>query len=75
VNLCFNLGIHELLQFKQTLALIKKGDYREAAAQLLKSRYATQVGRRAEEVASWIREATSAPPASAPSPSPGSEQP
>jgi lysozyme len=59
VNLCFNLGIHDLLQFKQTLALIKKGDYREAAAQLLRSKYASQVKGRAREVAGWIASAHS----------------
>jgi lysozyme len=61
INLMFNMGPRTLLQFQETLSLMKKGDYREAAAQLLKSRYATQVGQRAQEVASWIASAESSP--------------
>ena len=57
INLCFNLGINGLLKFVHTLPLIEKGHYREAAALLLQSRYAKQVGQRAREVASWIASA------------------
>jgi lysozyme len=55
VNLCFNMGIPRLLQFKKTLSLIQEGKYSKAANELLDSRYASQVGYRAVEVAQMIR--------------------
>ena len=57
VNLCFNMGIPRLMQFKKTLAYIQEGDYKKAANELLDSRYAHQVGYRAVEVAEMIRSA------------------
>jgi lysozyme len=57
VNLCFNLGISRLLQFKKTLAYLKSGKYERAANEVLDSRYASQVGYRALEVAEMIRSA------------------
>ena len=47
IDLCFNLGIHTLLSFRKTLALCHLGEWEKAAAELLRSRYARQVGRRA----------------------------
>ena len=47
IDLCFNLGIHTLLSFRKTLALCQLGEWEKAAAELLRSRYARQVGRRA----------------------------
>jgi lysozyme len=55
VNLCFNMGIPRLLQFKKTLSLIQEGKYSKAANELLDSRYASQVGYRALDVAQMIR--------------------
>jgi lysozyme len=55
VNLCFNMGIAKLLQFKKTLAYLKDGKREKAANELLNSRYATQVGYRAIEVAAMIK--------------------
>lgn len=55
VNLCFNMGIPRLMQFKKTLAYLKDRDYKKAADELLDSRYASQVGYRALEVAQMIR--------------------
>lgn len=49
-SMCFNLGIHGLLQFKKTLPLVEAGDYRSAAAEMLKSKWAKQVGGRAVEL-------------------------
>tara|TARA_B110000879_G_C10757866_1_gene350419 strand:+ start:109 stop:519 length:411 start_codon:yes stop_codon:yes gene_type:complete len=57
VNLSFNLGIPRLMQFKKTLALLREGDFESAADELLDSRYAEQVGRRALEIADMIRTA------------------
>ena len=58
VNLCFNMGIPRLLQFKKTLAYIREGKYKKASNELLDSRYANQVGYRAVEVAAMIRSAS-----------------
>jgi len=57
VNLSFNMGIPRLMQFKKTLAYLRDGDFEAAADELLDSRYAEQVGRRADEVAEMIRSA------------------
>jgi lysozyme len=57
VNLCFNMGIARLLQFRKTLAYIYEGKYLKAANELLDSRYASQVGYRAVEIAQLIRSA------------------
>lgn len=54
-NLCFNLGISRLMGFQKMLAALKAGDYAEAAHELLDSRYAQQVGARAQRVAALIR--------------------
>jgi lysozyme len=45
------------MQFKKTLALLREGDFESAADELLDSRYAEQVGRRALEIADMIRTA------------------
>lgn len=55
VNLCFNLGISRLMQFKKTLAYLREKEWSKAADELLDSRYATQVKGRAVEVAEMIR--------------------
>jgi len=57
VNLSFNMGIPRLMQFKKTLAYLREGDFTSAADELLDSRYATQVGERAIEIADMIRTA------------------
>lgn len=54
IDLCFNLGINKLLTFKKTLASIACGNYRKAAEQLLQSKYASQVGKRAKRIAKLI---------------------
>jgi lysozyme len=59
VNLCFNMGIPRLMQFKKTLSFLREGKYDKAANELLDSRYASQVGYRALEVAQMIRSAQS----------------
>ncbi len=57
VNLCFNLGLAGLLAFKQTLAQVQAGRYADAALELLRSKWAGQVGARAERLARKLREA------------------
>ena len=47
IDLCFNMGISRLLQFKQTLAYLEEGlttgNYTKAAVELLNSNYAKQL--------------------------------
>ncbi len=54
VQMAFNLGIGGLLGFTQTLVSVKRGDYAGAAAQMLASRWAGQVGRRAARLAAQM---------------------
>lgn len=51
VNMAFNLGIAGLLGFKNTLAMIERGDYAGAAKGMLNSKWAGQVGERAKRLA------------------------
>jgi lysozyme len=55
VNLCFNLGMTRLLGFKNALTAMSVGDYDKAADEFMDSRWAKQVGSRAEEVCAMIR--------------------
>ena len=55
VNLCFNLGMTRLLGFKNALAAMEAGDYLKAADEFYDSRWAKQVGSRADEVCEMIR--------------------
>lgn len=50
VNMTFNMGIAGLCGFKNTLEMIKQGKYREAAAAMLESKWAEQVGPRAHRL-------------------------
>jgi len=47
VNMAFNLGISGLLVFPKFLAALKARDYTTAAAEMLNSKWAQQVGARA----------------------------
>jgi lysozyme len=51
VDMAFNMGVVGLLNFKRTLATIEAGDYQQAATMMLDSRWAKQVGQRAERLA------------------------
>ena len=55
LNMCFNLGINGLLRFKNTLAFVKAGDWERAANNMLVSKWAKQVGRRAIELSELMR--------------------
>ena len=54
VNMAFNMGVKGLLTFKNTLTLIEHGDYKSAAASMLKSKWAEQVKGRAVELAKMM---------------------
>ena len=51
LDMCFNMGIKKLLTFKKMLAALDKRDFLEAKKQLLDSKYARQVGNRAQVLA------------------------
>jgi lysozyme len=59
-NMAFNLGINGLLGFKNTLANIQAGRYLEAAQGMLASKWAKQVGPRAERLALMMRDGNTA---------------
>lgn len=54
-NMCFNLGVDRLRGFVNTLALMKAGRYDAAAAEMLNSKWAKQVGARAIRLAATMR--------------------
>lgn len=56
LNMAFNLGVGGLLGFKQTLALMQTEQYAAAASAMLASKWARQVGKRAERLARQVRE-------------------
>lgn len=55
MNLCFNVGLPSLLGFRKMIAAIEADDWGTAADQLLDSKYATQVGARADRLAAMLR--------------------
>ena len=55
-NMVFNLGLPRLLTFKRMLAALQAGDGDLAADEALDSRWAGQVGERAERIAALYRE-------------------
>ena len=50
-NMAFNLGIDGLLKFTATLAALRAGDNKAAAYHALNSKWAEQVGARAQRIA------------------------
>ncbi len=50
LDMAFNLGLGGLLSFKRTLGAIQAGQYQQAATMMLDSKWAGQVGRRAERL-------------------------
>jgi lysozyme len=54
-NMCFNMGWGGLSGFVNTLAKIKAGDYAGAAKAMLASKWAAQVGDRAERLAEQMK--------------------
>ena len=47
IDLVFNMGINTWLAFRKTRAYMELGEWEKAGDELLDSRYAKQVGRRA----------------------------
>ena len=55
IEMVFNLGYTRLSKFKKMFEALEKGDYSEAANQMLDSSWHTQVGKRAERLAYFMR--------------------
>ena len=55
IQLCFQLGYPRLTKFKRMLAALAEQDYDTAADELLDSRFAEQVPRRANRLAEQMR--------------------
>ena len=55
VNMVFNLGINRFMKFKNTIMFIEKGLYTAAAEEMLDSKWARQVGNRAQELSLMMR--------------------
>lgn len=54
VNMCFNLGFTRLMKFKKMMGAMAEGKYKLAAIEALDSRWATQVGQRAKDIAHML---------------------
>ena len=55
VDLAFNMGVPRLMMFKRMLSAIEADEPDKAAEELLDSRYASQVGVRASNIAALLR--------------------
>lgn len=54
INMAFNMGVPRLLKFVRMLGAVKLGRYSEAAAEMLDSAWARQVGARAHRLATQM---------------------
>lgn len=54
-NMCYQLGLSGLLNFRDTLSLLNEGKYTEAADEALNSKWANQTPNRAKRVTGWMR--------------------
>lgn len=55
IDMAFNLGVAGLLTFKVTLACVRDGDYEQAARNMLRSKWASQVKTRATRLARMMQ--------------------
>ncbi len=55
LNMLFNLGEPRFRGFKKMIAAIKEGDWKKAADEALDSKWASQVGARADRIAATLR--------------------
>jgi lysozyme len=55
LNMSYNMGVEGFLKFRQTLEYIQQGNYEAAAAEMLHSVWAQQVGDRAQRLSEQIR--------------------
>ena len=55
IDMCFNLGISRLLKFRRMLAALDAGDFSKAADEMMDSRWARQVGKRADNLKQMMK--------------------
>lgn len=55
VDMCFNLGLTRLRSFKRMFAALEAGNFDRAADEMLDSRWARQVGQRAQRLSEMMR--------------------
>lgn len=55
LDMAFNLGISGLLKFRNMLSALERRDFRRASEEMLDSRWARQVGRRAQTLSLMMR--------------------
>ena len=55
IDMHHNLGMQRLKRFEQTLASVAAGNYRKASLQMTQSRWARQVGSRAQRLAEMMQ--------------------
>lgn len=55
IDMCFNLGIQGFLNFTKMILALEAHDYKRAADEMLDSKWAEQVGERAQCLANIIR--------------------
>lgn len=55
VDMAFNMGLAGLKGFKKMLTAVEQGDYQTAAKEMLASKWAAQVGRRAAELSKIMK--------------------
>ena len=56
IDMAFNLGVAGLMSFKKTLSHIDAGEYELASIEMLDSRWASQVGKRATRLSHMMRD-------------------
>jgi lysozyme len=55
IDMCFNMGISKLLKFKKTLNDINNKNYKAASLEMLDSKWAKQVGKRAKKLSEMMK--------------------
>lgn len=55
IDMCFALGLPSFLSFKKMLKAVSEFDFHTAGNEILESRWATQVGRRAYELSEMMK--------------------
>lgn len=58
LSMIFNLGLHGFSKFKNTIQAIEKEDFVTASNEMLNSKWAKQVGRRAKELSALMLRGT-----------------
>lgn len=56
IDMCFNMGIVTMMDFKMTLSAIQDGLFIDAALHMMQSKWAKQVGQRAKTLAKMMEE-------------------